>query len=71
MFTAALTWPEAVLASVSVLTLGLVLSVVAWQIFRTGQTAIRKEGTRRDDVESLRKDVDELRAEVRGPDLAR
>jgi hypothetical protein len=47
MFTAALTWPEAVVVSVSVITVGLVLSVIVWQIFRTGQTAIKTEGTER------------------------
>ena len=43
MTIAALTWPEAVVGAVSVAALGLVLAVLIWSIFRTGQTAIRNE----------------------------
>lgn len=47
MFVAALNWPEAVVASVAVVMIGIVISVAVWQVFRTGQTAIRKEAGRR------------------------
>jgi hypothetical protein len=60
----ALTWPEAVVAATSTAALGVFLTVVAWSIFRTGQTAIKKDGGQRELVESLRADVDELRAWV-------
>jgi len=40
---AALTWPEAFVGAISIATIGLVLSVLIWSIFRTGQTAIRYE----------------------------
>jgi hypothetical protein len=60
----ALTWPEAVVAATSIAARGVFLTVVAWSIFRTGQTAIKKDGGQRELVESLRADVDELRAWV-------
>jgi hypothetical protein len=60
-----MTWPEAVVVATSIVAVGLVISVAVWQIFRTGQTAIRKEtGDMRDDVESLRAEVDELRSRL-------
>jgi hypothetical protein len=40
---AALTWPEAAVYMTGIAALGLVLSVLVWSIFRTGQTAIRME----------------------------
>jgi hypothetical protein len=45
--------------------LGLVLSVLTWSIFRTGQTAIRKDSEQRKLVERLRREVEELRAQLR------
>ena len=44
MLVAALTWPEAVFRSTVVVATAVVLSVLIWSIFRTGQTAIRHEG---------------------------
>ncbi len=64
MLTAALTWPQALVGSVSVVMLGVVISVATWQIFRTGQTAIRKEAGRGESVGALRDDVERLRAEL-------
>jgi hypothetical protein len=43
MTLAGLTWPEALVGATSLATIGLVLSVLIWSIFRTGQTAIRYE----------------------------
>jgi uncharacterized membrane-anchored protein YhcB (DUF1043 family) len=58
-------WPEAVVVATSVAALGLIISVAVWQIFRTGQTAIRKEsGQTQEDVERLRAEVDELRSRL-------
>ena len=41
-----------------------VVCVAIWQVFRTGQTAIKKESDRNED---LRKEVDELRELVERP----
>ena len=43
MFIAAMTWPEAAVWCTAVAAGGLVLSVLVWSIFRTGQTAIKSE----------------------------
>jgi hypothetical protein len=43
----ALTWPEAVVHVTWIASLALVLAVLIWSIFRTGQTAIRNENGRR------------------------
>jgi cytochrome c-type biogenesis protein CcmH/NrfG len=43
MTIAALSWPEAAVLVATIIAVGLVLSVAVWQIFRTGQTAIRHE----------------------------
>jgi hypothetical protein len=64
MLIAAMSWPEAVVGSVSIVMLGFVLSVAVWQIFRTGQTAIRKDGAHRELVESIRSDVEDLRSRL-------
>jgi hypothetical protein len=40
---AALTWPEAAVWMTVIATAGLVLAVLVWSIFRTGQTAIRHD----------------------------
>jgi hypothetical protein len=44
MFVASLSWPEALVWSVAIVTVGAVVSVAIWQVFRTGQTAIKREG---------------------------
>jgi hypothetical protein len=40
---ATLSWPAAVVAATAVASVGLILTVGTWQIFRTGQTAIKSE----------------------------
>jgi ABC-type nickel/cobalt efflux system permease component RcnA len=62
MTLAALDWPEALVAATSVAALGLIISIAAWQIFRTGQTAIRREHSHTREVESLRAELEKLRA---------
>jgi hypothetical protein len=64
MTIAALTWPEAVVHVTWIAALGLVLAVLVWSIFRTGQTAIKNESNEREPVESLRREVRELRAQL-------
>lgn len=46
MTIAALTWPEALVAATAIAAAGLVLTVMVWSIFRTGQVAIKNERTR-------------------------
>jgi hypothetical protein len=65
MTIAAITWPEAVVGATLIAALALVLSVLTWSIFRTGQTAIRKDSEQRKLVERLRREVEELRAQLR------
>jgi hypothetical protein len=43
-----MTWPEAVVIAVSVAAAGLIITTAVWQIFRTGQTAIRRESGQAD-----------------------
>jgi hypothetical protein len=43
-----LSWPEAVVAATAIGSIGLILAVATWQIFRTGQTAIKHEPKRRE-----------------------
>jgi hypothetical protein len=62
-----LSWPQAVVESVAILSLALVVCVAIWQVFRTGQTAIKKEVGRSDTVADLRKDVDQLKELVERP----
>jgi hypothetical protein len=62
--TAALTWPEASIYVALIGAVGLVLAVLIWSIFRTGQTAIRNEISQRALIEGLRKDVNELRGRL-------
>ena len=57
-------WPQAMVESVAILSLALVVCVAIWQVLRTGQTAITKESGRNDD---LRKEVDELKELVERP----
>jgi hypothetical protein len=54
MITAALTWPQASVYIAVIAAGGLVLSVLVWSIFSTGQTAIRSENGRRETVDNLR-----------------
>ena len=64
MTIATLSWPEAVVGATTVAAIALILSVLVWSIFRTGQTAIRQEASERKLVESLRTEVEQLRALV-------
>jgi uncharacterized membrane-anchored protein YhcB (DUF1043 family) len=64
MTIAALPWPLASVYVALIIAAGLVLSVIVWSIFRTGQTAIRSESTQRKELETLRRDVDEVQARV-------
>jgi hypothetical protein len=50
MTIAALSWPEAVVYATSIATAGLVLAVLIWSIFRTGQTAIGSAKRHREDL---------------------
>ena len=59
-----LSWPQAVVESVAILSLALVVCVAIWQVFRTGQTAIKKEVGRSDTVADLQKEMDELKGLV-------
>jgi len=43
MLITALTWPEASVRITLIASVAVVLSVLIWSIFRTGQTAIKKE----------------------------
>jgi hypothetical protein len=38
-----MSWPEAFVSTTAIATVGLVVAVIVWQVFRTGQTAIREE----------------------------
>jgi hypothetical protein len=64
MTIAALTWPVATVYVALIIGVSLVLSVICWSIFRTGQTAIRSESADREGLDRLRRDVDELRARL-------
>ncbi len=46
MTVAALTWPEASVYVALIASVALVLSVLIWSVFRTGQTAIRSDRRR-------------------------
>jgi hypothetical protein len=54
MSLAALTWPQASVYVALIISGGVVLAVLIWSIFRTGQTAIRSEG-RQEAVSNPRK----------------
>jgi hypothetical protein len=47
MTIAELTWPQASVYIALIATVGLVVAVLIWSIFRTGQAAIRIEGRHR------------------------
>jgi hypothetical protein len=50
MTFADLTWPEASVYVALILSVGAVVTVLVWSIFRTGQTAIRNENPKRIDT---------------------
>jgi hypothetical protein len=62
MTIATLTWPQASIYIALIAAAGLVVAVLVWSIFRTGQTAISNESRQQTAVADLRRDVDELRA---------
>ncbi len=64
MILAALTWPDAVVHVTWISALGLVVAVLIWSIFRTGQTAIRSDSRQLEPVDDLRREVEELRARL-------
>ncbi len=47
MTIADLTWPEAIVQVAWIAAATIVLAVLIWSIFRTGRTAISREGSRR------------------------
>jgi hypothetical protein len=51
MTTATLTWPEASIYIALIAAVALVVAVLIWSIFRTGQTAIRSDSRKRDPSE--------------------
>ena len=67
MILAALTWPDAAVRATLIASIALVLSVLIWSIFRTGQTAIKSE---RRDHEDLRAEVEELKARLGQSELS-
>ena len=63
MTLATLTWPEASVYVSLIASAGLVVAVLIWSIFRTGQTAIRSD-SRHEPIDNLRRELDELRARL-------
>jgi hypothetical protein len=57
MTIAELSWPAASVYVALIAAVGLVLSVLIWSIFRTGQTAIRSETRQREAPAAGRTDV--------------
>jgi hypothetical protein len=47
MTIAALSWPEATVYITAIASVGLVVAVLVWSIFRTGRAAIQDESSRR------------------------
>ena len=43
MTIAALNWPEATVYATAIASVAVIVAVLIWSIFRTGQTAIRSE----------------------------
>jgi hypothetical protein len=66
MTIAALTWPEASVYMTVIAAVGLVVAVLIWSIFRTGQTAITSESGQRELVERLHSEVNDLQARLEG-----
>ena len=64
MTVAALSWPAAFVCVVVIAAVALVVAVLIWSIFRTGQTAIRSESRQDDRVDDLRREVGDLRARL-------
>lgn len=64
MTVATLTWPQASIYVALIAGAALVIAVLVWSLFRTGQTAIRVESRQRDAVDELRRDVEALKARV-------
>jgi hypothetical protein len=54
MMLMAMTWPEASVRMTLIAAVAVVLSVLIWAIFRTGQTAIKKEIRQHEQLEKLR-----------------
>jgi hypothetical protein len=54
MLVMAMTWPEASVRMTLIAAVAVVLSVLIWAIFRTGQTAIKKEIRQHEELEKLR-----------------
>jgi hypothetical protein len=54
MLIASLSWPQASVYVALIISAGLVLAVLIWSIFRTGQAAIRIEGRRSEPVDDPR-----------------
>jgi hypothetical protein len=61
MILAALSWPDAVVRATLIASIALVLAVLIWSIFRTGQIAIKGESR---EHEGLRRQVQELTARL-------
>jgi len=54
MLLMTLTWPEASVRMTLIAAVAVVLSVLIWAIFRTGQTAIKKEIRQHEELDKLR-----------------
>jgi hypothetical protein len=52
MTIAALNWPAAAVYIAGIVAAGLVVTVLVWSIFRTGQTAIRSDSRQRQGVDN-------------------
>jgi TRAP-type C4-dicarboxylate transport system permease small subunit len=64
MTVATLTWPQASIYVTLIAGAALVVAVLVWSLFRTGQTAIRSESRQQAAVDELRRDIDALRAQI-------
>jgi hypothetical protein len=65
MTLATISWPEASVYVTAIAAAALILAVLIWSIFRTGQAAIRSDTRQREFADDLPRDVDELRAQLR------
>lgn len=59
MTVAALSWPQASVYIALIAAVGLIVAVLIWSVFRTGQTAIRSEIRREEPGERLSEDLKE------------
>jgi hypothetical protein len=57
MFLATTTWPDAAVSMTLIAGIAVVLSVLIWSIFRTGQTAIKKEVRQREELDRVRAEL--------------